>query len=75
MKWQRVDKSLSNVGTVGNEKADELAKAGALGNNSVIVSTPLVDIKNKVKEHFYKIWTNNFTKGKGKVHLGFPRRV
>ena len=41
----------------GNEKADELAKAGAVCDNTVAVLPPKIELKSQIKEHFYSDFT------------------
>ena len=55
----------AHVGTISNEKADELAKAGAVGQNRIEVGMPKCEIKSKVEEYFYKQWSSDFVEYKG----------
>ena len=59
----------AHVGTVGNERADELAKAGAMGSNTIPVGIPMCEIKAKIKEYFYNKWKEDFQAYEGD-HMG-----
>ena len=50
----------AHVGVEGNEKADRLAKSGALGCNRVEVGLPPQELKNRISEYFYSQWKREF---------------
>ena len=52
--------TMAHVGTTGNEYADELAKAGAIGENRLSVGVPRVEIKNRINTFIYSKWQAEF---------------
>ena len=55
----------AHVGTIGNERADTLAKEGAVGQNRIEIGMPLCEIKREATEFFYNRWKENFQQYEG----------
>ena len=51
----------AHIGTIGNERADELAKAGtSLGEINIRIPLPLSYIKGRIKEKMREIWAQEW---------------
>ena len=51
----------AHVGFAGNEKADELAKAGTLLPNPLAIPAPTASIKASLRDHFVHLWNREWT--------------
>ena len=57
----------AHIGTIGNERADKLAKEGTTKIDITLLGRPMCDVKNTIKKWIYQEWNRqwqNYTEGR-----------